>query len=237
MTNNNFLEILAKVKKHIGSGDIYGANILLEDSIKRAQIDAIADASKKSGNHTRQKAVNSLYKDMQKSAKESCSPWRERQHKSATTGKYYITDGYTAVESDTPFPGIEEQVNNPYDYSKLFPNDSGEDLPAPSAPTLRAWIKSEKASGNTVALMCGKSSVLFDYGEGKPAFDAKLLLRAIEITNNSAPKIVARGRLSPACLKSSDGVRVVLCPVKVSETMKRRDCMGLIKYMQGENNI
>lgn len=150
MTNEKILEILNKAAKCIAGGHPDHAGAFLAESIEQVKKDIITAEAKKSGKGVQQKALDGLYKSIKPYAASREQPAMAKQHKSATTGKYYITDGYTAVESDTPFSGIPEQTENPFNFSRLFPSNIGEELPPPAASVLKAWIKSEKAS----ALYC-----------------------------------------------------------------------------------
>lgn len=76
---------------------------------------------------------------------------------------------------------------------------------------------------------------VFDFGAGKPAFTAAFLLRAMQITNNSATKIITYGERKIAVIKSSNGDRIAVCPVAIRPDVPRRDCIAEIKHFQGEN--
>lgn len=249
MTNEKMLEILtslatcgkfdAKVIAQITAdnrprdesvGMPYRAEAILTNAIKAIKKDIITAEAKKSGNGTRQKALDSLIKDAVKRSETTSSDTLSKQHKSTVTGKYYITDAYTAVESSSPFQGITEETEKPAEWSRFFPEEPGNALDLPTVSELSAWITAEKArlkaSGEK------KPVPVFDFGAGKPAFSAVFLLRAMQIANNSATKIITYGERKIAVIKSSNGDRVAICPVAMRPDMPRRDCMQEIKNIR-----
>lgn len=152
-----------------------------------------------------------------------------KQHKSTVTGEYYITDGYTAVESSSPFQGITEETEKPAEWSRFFPEELGNALDLPTVSELSAWITAEKAR---LKANGEKPVPVFDFGAGKPAFNAAFLLRAMQITNNSAAKIITFGERKTAVIKSGNGDRAALCPFAMRPDVPRRDCMQEIKNIR-----
>ena len=206
----------------------YRAEAILTNAIKAIKKDIITAEAKKSGNGTRQKALDSLIKDALKRSETMRSDALAKQHKSAITGKYYITDAYTAVESSSPFQGITEETEKPTEWSRFFPEEHALDLPTVSE--LSAWITAEKA--RLKAKGEKKPIPVFDFGAGKPAFDAAFLLRAMQIANNSSTKIITYGERKIAVIKSDNGDRIVVCPVAMRPDAPRRDCMQEIKNIR-----
>ena len=211
----------------------YRAEAILTNAIKAIKKDIITAEAKKAGNGTRQKALDSLIKDALKGSETMRGDTLTKQHKSAITGKYYITDGYTAVESSSPFQGITEETENPAEWSRFFPEELGNALDLPTVSELSAWITAEKA--RLKAKGEKKPIPVFDFGAGKPAFTAAFLLRAMQITNNSATKIITYGERKTAVIKSANGDRIAVCPVAIRPDVPRRDCIAEIKHFQGEN--
>lgn len=208
----------------------YRAEAILTNAIKAVKKDIITAEAKKSGSGTRQKALDSLIKDAIKKSETMSSDALSKQHKSTVTGKYYITDGYTAVESSSPFQGITEETEKPAERSRFFPEESGDALGLPTASELSAWIAAEKA--RLKANGEKKPIPVFDFGAGKPAFSAAYLLRAMQITNNSATEIITFGEKKTAMMKSGNGDRVVICPVAMRPDVPRRDCMQEIEKLR-----
>lgn len=208
----------------------YRAEAILTNAIKTIKKDIITAEAKKSGSGTRQKALDSLIKDALKGSETMRSDTLTKQHKSAITGKYYITDAYTAVESSSPFQGITEETEKPAEWSRFFPEEPGNALDLPTASELSAWITAEKA--RLKAKGEKKPIPVFDFGTGKPAFAAALLLRAMQITNNSATKINTYGERKTAVIKSTNGDRIAVCPVAMRPDVPRRDCIQEIKNIR-----
>ena len=208
----------------------YRAEAILTNAIKAIKKDIITAEAKKSGNGTRQKALDSLIKDAIKRSETMRSDTLTKQHKSAITGKYYITDAYTAVESSSPFQGITEETEKPAEWSRFFPEEPGDTLDLPTVSELSAWITAEKA--RLKAKGEKKPIPVFDFGAGKPAFDAAFLLRTMQITNNSATKIITYGERKTAVIKSSNGDRIAVCPVAMRSDAPRRDCIQEIKNIR-----
>lgn len=208
----------------------YRAEAILTNAIKSIKKDIITAEAKKSGNGTRQKALDNLIKDAIKKSKYMLSDAITKQHKSAITGKYYITDTYTAVESSSPFQGITEETEKPAEWSRFFPEEPGNALDLPTASELSAWITVEKA--RLKAKGEKKPIPLFDFGAGKPVFSAAFLLRAMQITNNSATKIITYDERKIAVIKSINGDRIVLSSVAMRPGAPRRDCMREIKNIR-----
>ena len=208
----------------------YRAEAILTNAIKAIKKDIITAEAKKSGSGARQKALDSLIKDAIKRSETMRSDALTEKHKSAMTGKYYITDAYTAVESSSPFQGITEETEKHAEWSRFFPEEPGNVLDLPTASELSAWITAEKA--RLKAKGEKKPIPVFDFGAGKPAFDAAFLLRAMQITNNSATKIITYGERKIAVIKSSNGDRVAVCPVAMRPDAPRRDCIQEIKNIR-----
>lgn len=106
----------------------------------------------------------------------------------------------------------------------------GNALDLPTVSELSAWITAEKA--RLKAKGEKKPVPVFDFGAGKPAFTAAFLLRAMQITNNSATKIITYGERKIAVIKSNNGDRVALCPVAIRPDAPRHDCMQEIKNIR-----
>lgn len=208
----------------------YRAEAILTNAIRTIKKDIITAEAKKSGGGTRQKALDSLIKDAVKRSETMRIGAPAKQHKSAITGKYYITDGYTAVESLSPFQGIAEETEKPAEWSRFFSEESGDALDLPTVSELSAWIAAEKAKLKANGEK--KPVPVFDFGAGKPAFTAAFLLRAMQITNNSATKIITFGERKKAVMKSENGDRVTICPVAMRPDAPHRDCMQEIKNIR-----
>ena len=88
--------------------------------------------------------------------------------------------------------------------------------------------------GYVVSRTKGKKKPIpvFDFGAGKPAFTTAFLLRAMQIANNSAAKIITYGERKIAVIKSSNGDRIAVCPVAMRPDARRRDCIQEIKKHQ-----
>ena len=135
-----------------------------------------------------------------------------RQHKSKTTGKYYITDSYILLEQEKPFDGVEEEAENPMDLERFIPDGSGDIVKLPEAPALSAWIKAEKSRLKAEGKK--KDGLIFDLENDAPAFDAELLLKAIEASGR-AETMTVYGKLRTAVITGANENRVAICPVKV----------------------
>lgn len=188
----------------------YRAEAILTNAIKAIKKDIITAEAKKSGNGARQKVVDYIIKSV------TSRPWVDdkltRQHKSKTTGKYYITDSYILLEQEKPFEGVGEETKNPMDISRFIPSDAGENVKLPEAPALSAWIKAEKSRLKAEGKK--KDRLIFDLENDAPAFDAELLLKAIEASGRAEAMTVC-GKLRTAVITGADGNRVAICPVKV----------------------
>lgn len=229
MTNEKMLEILTALATCDGfnekaiaqmtadnrpsnesAGMPYRAEAILTNAIKTIKKDIITAEAKKSGNGARQKVVDYIIKSV------ISRPWVDdrltRQHKSKTTGKYYITDSYILLEQEKPFDGVEEETENPMDAARLIPDGDGEKVTLPEAPALSAWIKSEKSRLKAEGKK--KDRLIFDLENDAPAFDAELLLKAIEASGR-AETMTVYGKLRTAVITGADENRVAICPVKV----------------------
>lgn len=188
----------------------YRAEAILTNAIKAIKKDIITAEAKKSGNGAHQKVVDYIIKSA--SALRRPDDKLTRQHKSNTTGKYYITDSYILLEREKPFDGVNEETEDPMDISRFIPSDAGEIVKLPEAPALSAWIKSEKSRLKAEGRK--KEKPIFDFENGAPAFDAELLLKAIEASGR-AETMTVYGKLRTAVITGADGNRVAICPVKV----------------------
>lgn len=204
MTNERMLEIMNTLKIYANKEEI------LNDAIKELQHDLIVQHAKKSGNGARQKVVDYIIKSA--TALRRPDDKLTRQHKSKTTGKYYITDSYILLEQEKPFDGVNEETEDPMDLSRFIPSDAGEGVKLPEAPALSVWIKSEKSRLKAEGRK--KEKPIFDFENGAPAFDAELLLKAIEASGRAETTTVY-GKLRTAVITGADGNRVAICPVKV----------------------
>ena len=188
----------------------YRAEAILTNAIKTIKKDIITAEAKKSGSGARQKVVDYIIKSV------LSRPWVDdrltRQHKSKTTGKYYITDSYILLEQKKPFEGIEEETENPMDAAQFIPSDAVDIVKLPEAPALSAWIKSEKSRLKAKGMK--KEKPIFDFENDAPAFDAELLLKAIEASGR-AETMTVYGKLRMAVITGVDGNRVAICPMKV----------------------
>lgn len=188
----------------------YRAEAILTNAIKTIKKDIITAEAKKSGNGARQKVVDYIIKSV------TSRPWVDdkltRQHKSKTTGKYYITDGYILLEQKKPFDGVEEETEHPMDISRFMPSDVGESVKLPGAPALSAWIKAEKSRLKAEGKK--KDMLIFNFENDAPAFDAELLLKAIEASGR-AEAMTVYGKFRTAVITGSDENRVAIAPVKV----------------------
>lgn len=204
MTNEKMLEILNALKTCANTKEI------IDDAITELTHDLLMQEAKKSGNGSRQKVVDYIIKSA--TALRGPDDKLTRQHKSKTTGKYYITDSYILLEREKPFDGVEEETENPMDVERFIPDGDGEKVTLPEAPALSAWIKSEKSRLKAEGKK--KDGMIFNFENDAPAFDAELLLKAIEASGR-AEAMTVYGKLRTAVITGSDGNRVAVCPVKV----------------------
>lgn len=133
---------------------------------------------------------------------------KERRRKTEA-GKYIFIDGYRAIETTEHFDyEVEKEENEKI--TKLFrgveeDNTRNETEEMPTVAFLNEWIRSEKKR------QAKAKQVYYDFGEGKPAFNAEYLRDILLAVGNNP--VMKYGTPYQVVLISGDNCRALLCPV------------------------
>lgn len=124
-----------------------------------------------------EKAVKRIVDNM-----DDCRPQFKGMFQSG--GKYCVCDGFRAVRSSAPFYGVEEKTND-FDMSRAIGDISAYSvrLELPDVKELKADMKLAKMGkmdAGRVHYGGGMNSVMYDFGYGLPAVDAKYLVDMLE---------------------------------------------------------
>lgn len=163
-------------------------------------------------------ATRTITKLLERSKKENHRPalhyaWLDKD------GRQCVCDGFVAFRLKEPLP-LEprpDNVGNGIDLDNVMPDGKGYvSSPLPSAKEIRAHIAVEKAKAG------GKrgTSVLWDFGEGKPVVDAHYLLDLVNVFPDAAEIFHGAGEkiLSPLFVRCERGDAILL-PVRTNRSV------------------
>lgn len=212
----NATKIFEKTEKAVffmNNGDTPTAEQIIRELREEAAAEIRRAAAKANGNRDRQKAAERVIKNAKKT-----QPYKEALHGAwiNESGKQCICDSFRGfiLNEILPLETIPENLQA-IDLKRVIDGASkneGALLALPDVPTLKAYIKTEKARKKALK---DKNAVIWDFGDGLPAVNAEFLLDVLEILPQ-AEAIGSRRRplLDVIYFKSSNGCGV-LCPVRV----------------------
>lgn len=212
MTNEKIMTLTTAALEHLKQGANGNAAEILNTLKEEAAAEIRKAAAKASGNGNRQKAAERVIKNAKKT-----QPYKEVLHGAwiNESGKQCICDSFRGfiLNENLPLETIPEN-EQPIDLKRFINNaaeNEGACLALPDVPTLKAYIKTEKARKKALK---DKKPILWDFGDGLPAVNAVFLLDTLEILPQ-AEAIASRRRplLDLIYFKSAHGCGI-LCPVR-----------------------
>ena len=165
------------------------------------------NAAKTNGSRDRQKAAEKVLKNAKTIGKEAlCGAWvnGDAQYFSDSFAAYRLRD--TIPLENIPrvdFHGVLENA-----FTGAEQNEKTLDLP--DVPTLRAYIKTEKATKKAAK---DRTPVLYRFGELLPVVNAEYLLNILEILPGAVCRCSSHSILKPLYFTATAG-DAVLCPVR-----------------------
>ena len=210
MTAEKIIELTTATIGHLTAGANENALKNLYALRETAAAEIRRKAAKSNGSRDRQKTAEKVLKNATK-----LHPLREFMKKSwkNTNGLQCFMDGVSGYRLHDALPLEEDQKNiERFDIDKCIENAAKNEKPldVPDVPTLRTYIKTEKAVKKARK---DRTPVVYDFGEGLPAVNAEYLLNALEILPGCVCRCSSSSILHPLYFVSAAGDALV-CPVR-----------------------
>ena len=121
-------------------------------------------------------------------------------------GYQCLCDGFRAVRLKDHLDALPTAEG--IDLERIFKpcREYSVEMKLPTIGEVKAFIASEKAAG--------KKEFRYDFGEGKPAVDAKYLLDLLKLGLDETAKIHSRYQMTYAIYMHGEGVEAILMPVR-----------------------
>lgn len=127
-------------------------------------------------------------------------------------GWQVVCDGYRAVRMEEHLDALPAVQGADIDRVFDAARENSVEMKLPTIGEVKAFIASEKAAG--------KKEFRYDFGENKPAVDAKYLLDMLKLGCYDTARISRRSPMISAIYMHGEGVEAILLPVKKPDKEK-----------------
>jgi len=121
-------------------------------------------------------------------------------------GWQVVCDGYRAVRMKEPIDALPTAQGTDIDRLLESARGNSVEMKLPTIVEVKAAIASQKSSGN--------KRFLYDFGEDKPAVDAKFLLDMLKLGLDDTAMISSKAPMISAIYMRGEGVEALLLPVR-----------------------